>query len=191
MSVYSFSPTIACDLQRKHPSLGWIRLSFSKMLIRTPNFSGLAIAAVLLFQPAIAAGQSLLDDTRQLLAMADYDGALENVVELAKTYPIDSALVEARAYIEIQQYPIAESAARRAVSLDPANFDARFLLAVSLDRQGQFSKAKTQYRRAIDFANSEEQVRLVQIALRKLDSQRPVQFKAQVGLAPSLSGYSL
>ncbi len=47
------------------------------MLIRTPNFSGLAIAGVLLFQPAIAAGQSLLDDTGQLLAMADYDGALE------------------------------------------------------------------------------------------------------------------
>lgn len=148
-------------------------------------FARVLIVAIALSQSGVAAGQSLLDDTRALLSAGQFNDAIANASELSKTHPLDAALVLARANLELGFYEQAEIAAKRAVELAPLGFDARFLLATTLARQGRTSSARLQFRRAIDLARNEGQETLARNAIRNMAAERPVQFSGLFGLVPS------
>ena len=148
-------------------------------------FARVLFVAIALSQPGVAAGQSLLDDTRALLSAGQFNDAIANASELSETHPLDAALVLARANLELGFYEQAEIAAKRAVDLAPFGFDARFLLATALARQGRTSSARLQFRRAIDLATNEGQETLARNAIRNIAAERPVQFSGLFGLVPS------
>lgn len=138
-----------------------------------------------LFGPSSLVAEPMLDTARAALERGEYEAALTAADGLVTSYPYDAFLIRSRALLESGRYAAAEEAARQAVALNPKSFDARFLLAVSLEKSGNQAQAELQYRRSFDFASNEFEAELASNAVNRMTSERDWKLSVSMGLIPS------
>ena len=93
-----------------------------------------------------------LRDAQIAILSQQYDLALSEAAKIAKSHPIDAALISARASIELGNPAQGEKYAAFAVKAAPKSFSARLLLATAQRHQGKNLFAELNFRRALDIA---------------------------------------
>ena len=131
------------------------------------------------------AAQDALLHARELMEKGAYNDALEATAQLAATHPLDAHLIRARIFLETGRFASAETAARAAVDVAGNSFDARFLLALSLERREKYSQAVAQFRLTFDLASSDLERTLVSEAIHRITTKRDWVVSASFGLLPS------
>lgn len=143
----------------------------------------LAACVIFCTQPALA--QSELETARAFLEAGKYQEAIEIAELLPAELGLDATLIRTRAFLELGDFQSAKLNGRQAVSIAPTSFDARFLFALALERSGENTAAVVQYRRAIDFSQSDSQRRFAATAVQRIGSTKAIALTGSVGLAPS------
>ena len=98
---------------------------------------------VFMWRGEILAGKKKWPETIQMIARALQLGAGSN-----------AAVLLARSYLELKQYPMAESVLRRALKQDRGNFQLSYLMAVTLDHLGRKVAALGTYKSILNVLES-------------------------------------
>ena len=122
-----------------------------------------------------------LATARIALQTRQFELALDQAKDLAKTYPFDSAMIAARAHVELGQLHQALRAAKRAQALEPKLAAPRILRAIALHRLGKPRSAMFHLRRALDLSTDRNERITVTRLLRQI----------QAGLTVKISGGSV
>lgn len=128
---------------------------------------------------------STLEHARIALQHGEYATAIALAEELRMDYPLDAALIQARAGFETGAWDLALKAAETAVSIDASSYDARIFLGAILERSGRKTLAQLHFRRAFDLAETPSQRLVAADAVRRTQSSRSFRLSGQFGLAPS------
>lgn len=126
-----------------------------------------------------------LRDAQIEILSQQYDLALSEAAKIAKSHPIDAALISARASIELGNPAQGEKYAEFAVKAAPKSFSARLLLATAQRHQGKNLFAELNFRRALDIAQTPVDRRIARDALRYVRDTKDWNYTAFLGVAPT------
>ena len=115
---------------------------------RPPSIAkgGIAVAA-----PSTTTTGGVLERAEQLLRARQFEDALGPMVEGARFFPRNAALLSdlGMTYLFARRLPEAIEWLRRAIELEPARARSHFNLGIALEQSGEFTTAFDSYRKAI------------------------------------------
>lgn len=126
-----------------------------------------------------------LRDAQIAILSQQYDLALSEAAKIAKSHPIDAALISARASIELGNPAQGVKYAAFAVKAAPKSFSARLLLATAQRHQGKNLFAELNFRRALDIAQTPVDRRIARDALRYVRDVKNWNYTAFLRVAPT------
>jgi tetratricopeptide (TPR) repeat protein len=122
---------------------------------------------------------------RIALQTRQFELALAQAEDLAATHPFDSAMISARAHVELRQFQDARTAATRAQRLAPKLAGPRILKALALHGLGQPRRAMFHLRRALDLSTERNERLMITRLLRQIQAGLAVKLSGGLGIAPS------
>ena len=122
---------------------------------------------------------------RIALQTRQFELALAQAEDLAATHPFDSAMIAARAHVELRQFQDARTAATRAQRLAPKLAGPRILKALALHGLGQPRRAMFHLRRALDLSTERNERLMITRLLRQIQAGLAVKLSGGLGIAPS------
>ena len=122
---------------------------------------------------------------RIALQTRQFELALAQAEDLAATHPFDSAMIAARAHVELRQFQDARTAATRAQRLAPKLAGPRILKALALHGLGQPRRAMFHLRRALDLSADRNERLMVTRLLQQIQAGLAVKISGGLGIAPS------
>ena len=122
---------------------------------------------------------------RIALQTRQFELALAQAEDLAATHPFDSAMIAARAHVELRQFQDARTAATRAQRLAPKLAGPRILKALALHGLGQPRRAMFHLRRALDLSTERNERLMVTRLLQQIQAGLAVKISGGLGIAPS------
>ncbi|MEM6306493.1 MAG: hypothetical protein AAF701_00740, partial [Pseudomonadota bacterium] len=136
--------------------------------------------------PAWAMAQTVtLQQAQQALFSKQYALAKTYATAIEPQYPIDSAVIYARATLELGEFDQTRVALNIAQSRAPQVAQVRVLRAMLHLRQNQPRRAMLHLRRALDLAQSTAERQGIIQLLRKVQGSLKLRFNGGFGLAPS------
>ena len=111
-----------------------------------------------------------LTTARIALQTRQFELALAQAEDLAETHPFDSAMIAARAHVELRQFQDARAAATRAQRLAPKLAGPRILKALALHGLGQPRRAMFHLRRALDLSTERNERLMVTRLLQQIQA---------------------
>ena len=126
-----------------------------------------------------------LTTARIALQTRQFELALEQAKDLATAYPFDSAMIAARAHVELGHLHQALRAAKRGQALEPKLAAPRILRAIALPRLGKPRRAMFHLRRALDLSTDRNERITVTRLLRQIQAGLTVKISGGFGVAPS------
>ena len=126
-----------------------------------------------------------LTTARIALQTRQFELALAQAEDLAATHPFDSAMIAARAHVELRQFQDARTAATRAQRLAPKLAGPRILKALALHGLGQPRRAMFHLRRALDLSTERNERLMVTRLLQQIQAGLAVKISGGLGIAPS------
>ena len=119
-----------------------------------------------------------LTTARIALQSRQFQLALAQAENLAATHPFDSAMIAARAHVELGQFGKAQTSATHAQALAPKLAAPRILKALALHGLGKPRRAMFQLRRALDLSTERNERITATLLLQQI----------QAGLTVKISG---
>jgi len=126
-----------------------------------------------------------LTKARIALQSRQFQLALVQAENLAATHPFDSAVIAARAHIELGQFEKAQTSATRAQALAPNLAAPRILKALALHGLGKPRRAMFQLRRALDLSTERNERITATRLLQQIQAGLTVKISGGLGIAPS------
>ena len=119
------------------------------------------------------------------LQTRQFELALAQAESLAATHPFDSAMIAARAHLELRQFEAARRAAMRAQALAPKLAAPRILKALALHGLGKPRRAMFHLRRAVDLSTERNERATATRLLQQIQAGLTVKLSGGLGIAPS------
>ena len=111
--------------------------------------------------------------------------ALAQAENLAATHPFDSAMIAARAHVELGQFGKAQTSATHAQALAPKLAAPRILKALALHGLGKPRRAMFQLRRALDLSTERNEWITATLLLQQIQAGLTVKISGGLDIAPS------
>ena len=126
-----------------------------------------------------------LTKARIALKSRQFQLALAQAENLAATNPFDSAMIAARAHIELGQFEKAQPSATHTQALAPKLAAPRILKALALHGLGKPRRAMFQLRRALDLSTERNERITATRLLQQTQAGLTVKISGGLGIAPS------
>ena len=126
-----------------------------------------------------------LTTARIALQTRQFELALAQAEDLAATHPFASAMIAARAHVELRQFQDARTAATRAQRLAPKLAGPRILKALALHSLGQPRRAMFHLRHALDLSTERNERITATRLLRQIQAGLTVKIFGGLGIAPA------